>query len=118
VVAGHAVYKVAVYALKSIYNRQWSVYVSVFMAITPGSARAITIRDIPLNVASIRGGFVFRKTLSLVLPMPMLINYSLTNAAPPQDCNYRRYCVHSFYSRRPMSNSIAFSTCAWETLEI
>ncbi|KYN18280.1 hypothetical protein ALC57_09387 [Trachymyrmex cornetzi] len=32
-----------------------------------------------------RGGFVFRKTLSLVLPMPMLINYSLTNAAPPRD---------------------------------
>ncbi|KYM92325.1 hypothetical protein ALC53_00780 [Atta colombica] len=70
------------------------------MAITPGSA--ITIRDIPRNVASICGGFVFRKTLSLVLPMPMLINYSLTNAAPPRDfeCNKEKDAAGVLGARR------------------
>lgn len=88
-------------------GRMVGVYVSVFMAITPLGARDNDPRYTPVNVASIRGGFVFRKTLSLALPMPMLINYGLTNVRRLQLHALLRSLIHPRrLPRRPIpSNS-------------
>lgn len=97
--------------MQSVRNRYTApavvgVYVSVFMAITPVRACDNDPRYTPVNVASIRGGFVFRKTLSLTLPMPMLINYSLTNVRRLQLHALLRSLIHP---KRPAPNSIEFA---------
>ncbi|KYQ60270.1 hypothetical protein ALC60_00678 [Trachymyrmex zeteki] len=85
------------------------------MAITPGSARDNDPRyTSKRRVASIRGGFVFRKTLSFVLPMPMLINYSLTNAAPPRDYRGRFKGLRAIQTRstlHPQTASPSTESC-------